>query len=58
MTTAELIAALREIDPEGTSEVDIYICRRYGGYQRAAARVRRFLSNGNVKITDEPDEEA
>ena len=54
MTTAELIAALREVDPSGASAVDIYICTRRGGYQRPARTVRRFLESGNVKITDEP----
>ncbi len=57
MKTKELIHRLQEIDPTGECEVDIYIHRRYGGYSRSAAIVRKFISNGNVKITDEPDDE-
>lgn len=54
MTTAQLIAALAAADPAGTAQVDLYITRRRGFYQRPALTVRRFLESGNVKITDEP----
>ncbi len=57
MKVHELIANLHDIDPEGESEVRIYVCRRYGGYDRAPTQIRRFLETGPVMITDERDED-
>jgi len=51
----ELIATLRDVDPDDESDVEIYICRRYGGYRRVPTKIRRFIENGAVMITDECD---
>lgn len=57
MKVHELIANLHEVDPEGESDVGIYICRRYGGHQSEAMVVRRFVPGGDVMIADERDDE-
>jgi hypothetical protein len=58
MTTSELIAALHDVDPEGDSEVFVYICRRYGGHQSTADEVRRFRADERrIYICDARDEE-
>ena len=60
MTTSELIKCLREVDPSGTSEVDIYIhtpgrndIHQGRTMSRPVKIVRKFLSAGNVKIGNE-----
>ena len=58
MTTSELIELLRAADPDGNSEVDIYIHSPGRNNQgrtmsRPARIVRKFLSTGNVKIGNE-----
>lgn len=57
MTTAELIARLREVDPEGVSQVRMYFHRRYGGTTKEITEVRKFLTSGAVMITDGPRDE-
>lgn len=57
MKVHELIANLHDVDPDGESEVQVYICRRYGGFQAVAMNVRRFTEGGDVMITDERDDD-
>jgi hypothetical protein len=56
MKVHELIANLHDVDPDGESEVMIYIHRRYGGTQAAVDDIRRFTADGPVMITDKQGE--
>jgi hypothetical protein len=58
MKIHELIANLHDIDPDGESEVLIYMHRRYGGRQEPIADIRRFTEGGAVMIMDAADPEA
>jgi hypothetical protein len=58
MKVHELIANLHDVDPDGESEVLIYMHRRYGGRLDPITNIRRFTEGGTVMISDAADPEA